>query len=80
MTHVLCVCRRARDNHILDEELKDVRSVIERSIGWLKTKSKFIAGPIYFATQKRLFGTLLVYSALLNRAIKINKNTLVKTS
>ena len=75
----LATCRAPPENHLLDSQLKDVRSVVERSIGWLKTNSKMIAGPIYCASHERLLAALLVYSGTLNNQINCAKTILVDT-
>lgn len=57
---------------VIDERFFSYRSVVERSIGWLKQTIQFLAGRIYNTQLKRLGELLPIACALANKALSEN--------
>lgn len=72
--------RKNHKNCVLDPFFASHRSVVERTIGWLKSTVPFIDGPITAAQADSLAGALIVACALHNKEMHKNPHLHVSAS
>lgn len=60
----------AGENHVLDGRFSHYRSVVERVIGYMKTTSSFLSGPVAASQRDKVSMVLLIVCALTNKKLR----------